>query len=110
MEACQSGLTYFFAKEVGALTPLEGSNPSASATTGKDSWELSESDVGARVGGFESRSATARGGVAKFFTRKVFVTESLPAGRQASASATTGKLRNNLCAIRATLGVDWDFA
>ena len=28
--------------------------------------------------GFESRSATARGGVAKFFSRKIFVTESRP--------------------------------
>ncbi len=31
MEACQSGLMYLFAKEVGALNPLGGSNPPASA-------------------------------------------------------------------------------
>ena len=31
METCQSGLTYLFAKEAGALYPLEGSNPSVSA-------------------------------------------------------------------------------
>lgn len=31
MEPCQSGLTYLFAKEAGALYPLEGSNPSGSA-------------------------------------------------------------------------------
>ncbi len=31
METCQSGLTYLFAKEAGALNPLEGSNPSVSA-------------------------------------------------------------------------------
>ena len=28
---CQSGLMYLFAKEAGALYPLEGSNPSISA-------------------------------------------------------------------------------
>ena len=31
METCQSGLTYLFAKEAGALNPLDGSNPSVSA-------------------------------------------------------------------------------
>ena len=31
MEPCQSGLTYLFAKEAGALYPLDGSNPSGSA-------------------------------------------------------------------------------
>ncbi len=31
MEPCQSGLTYLFAKEAGALNPLDGSNPSGSA-------------------------------------------------------------------------------
>lgn len=31
MEACQSGLMYLFAKEAGALKPLGGSNPPASA-------------------------------------------------------------------------------
>ena len=31
METCQSGLTYLFAKEAGALKPLDGSNPSVSA-------------------------------------------------------------------------------
>ncbi|KKS80028.1 MAG: hypothetical protein UV55_C0051G0007 [Candidatus Gottesmanbacteria bacterium GW2011_GWC1_43_10] len=31
MEACQSGLMYLFAKEVGVLKPLGGSNPPASA-------------------------------------------------------------------------------
>ncbi len=34
-ETCQSGLTYLFAKEAGALNPLEGSNPSVSANFDK---------------------------------------------------------------------------
>ena len=32
MEPCLSGLRYIFAKDAGALNPLEGSNPSGSAT------------------------------------------------------------------------------
>ena len=57
----------------------EGSNPSLSVTTIFDividiqNWRL----VGIAREGFESRSATARGGVANFFSRKRFVTESL---------------------------------
>lgn len=35
METCQSGLTYLFAKEAGALYPLEGSNPSVSAKSNR---------------------------------------------------------------------------
>ena len=31
MEPCLSGLRYLFAKEAGALKPLDGSNPSGSA-------------------------------------------------------------------------------
>ena len=34
-EPCLSGLRYIFAKDAGALKPLEGSNPSGSA-----SWEM----------------------------------------------------------------------
>lgn len=47
---------------------LEGSNPSLSAMN----------VVNKGGGGFESRSATARGGVAGVFTRKRPVTKSLP--------------------------------
>lgn len=39
-EPCLSGLRYLFAKEAGALKPLDGSNPSGSAWNSTTNWKL----------------------------------------------------------------------
>jgi hypothetical protein len=40
--------------------------------------------------GFESRSTTVRDGVARFFSRKILVTESLSPGKSSEASLAMG--------------------